>query len=99
VQALLKLRREHAALRIGEQKHIVVTDDYYLFTREAAGERLMVVFYTGNTAKAVTVDLADTSIANVKALVPLNAGPGARLAGTKLELQLVPQSVAIYKVE
>jgi|HubBroStandDraft_4_1064222.scaffolds.fasta_scaffold00290_6 glycosidase len=99
VQALLKLRREHGALRIGEQKHIVVTDDYYLFTREAVGERLMVVFYKGDTAKAVTVDLADTSIANTTALVPLNAGPAARLVGTQLELQLVPQSVAIYKVE
>ncbi len=99
VQTLLKLRREHPALRTGEQKHIVVTDDYYLFTREAAGERLMVVFYKGDNAKAVTVDLADTSIANATALVPLNAGPAARLVGTQLELQLVPQSVAIYKVE
>ena len=35
VQGLLKLRRDHPALRIGEQKHTVVTDDYYLFTRES----------------------------------------------------------------
>ena len=99
VQELLKLRREHQALRVGEQKHIVVTDDYYLFTREAAGERLMVVFYKGDTVKNVTVDLVDTSIANAKGLVPLNAGPAARLVGTHLELQLIPQSVAVYKVE
>jgi neopullulanase len=99
VQALLKLRREHAALRIGEQKHIVVTDDYYLFTRETASERLVVVFYKGEAAKTVTVDLADTTIANAKALVPLNAGPAARLVGTQLELPLVPQSVAVYRVE
>jgi glycosidase len=99
VQALLKLRREHPALRTGEEKHVVVTDDYYLFTRETAGERLLIAFYKGDSAKSVTVDLADTTIANAKGLVPLNAGPGARLVGTQLELQLLPQSVAIYRVE
>lgn len=99
VQGLLKLRRDHPALRIGEQKHVVVTDDYYLFTRESAGERLMVAFYKGTGAKSITVDLTGTSIANAKALVPLNTAPGVRLSGTQLELQLAPQSVAVYKVE
>jgi hypothetical protein len=99
VQGLLKLRRDHPALRIGEQKHVVVTDDYYLFTRESASERLMVAFYKGTGAKSITVDLTGTSIANAKALVPLNTAPGVRLSGTQLELQLAPQSVAVYKVE
>ena len=99
VQGLLKLRRDHPALRVGEQKHIVVTDDYYLFTRESSGERLMVVFYKGTSAKSITVDLTDTSIANAKAFVPLNTASGVRLSGTQLELQLAPQSVAVYRVE
>jgi len=99
VQGLLKLRRDHPALRIGEQKHTVVTDDYYLFTRESAGERLMVVFYNGTAAKTINVDLTDTSIANAKAFLSLNTAPGVRLHGTQIELQLAPQSVAIYKVK
>jgi len=99
VQGLLKLRRDHPALRTGEQKHIVVTDDYYVFTRESADERLLVTFYKGDAAKRVTVDLQDTSIANAKELVPVNGGPGARLVGTQLELQLLPQSIAVYKVQ
>jgi glycosidase len=99
VQGLLKLRREHPALRIGDQKHIVVTDDYYVFTRETAGERLMVVFYKGDSAKTITVDLADTTVANAKGFVSVNSAPGAHLQGTQLQLQLAPESVAIYKVE
>ena len=98
VQTLLQLRREHPALREGQQKHVVVSDDYYLFTRETPGERLLVVFYKGESAKDITVDLADTSIANARAFSPLNSAPAAALQGSTLQLHLAPQSVAIYKV-
>jgi hypothetical protein len=76
-----------------------VTDDYYIFTRETTGERLMVVFSKGDTAKSVTVDLTDTTIANAKGFVPLNSVPEAHLQGSQLQLQLAPQTVGIYKVE
>ena len=99
VQSLLKLRREHPALRVGSQKHVVVTDDYYVFTRETGGERLMVVFYKGEAARSVTVDLTDTTIADAKQFTPVNSAPNVHLQGTQLQLQLAPQSVAIYKVE
>jgi neopullulanase len=99
VQGLLKLRREHTALRVGEQKHVVVTDDYYIFTRETSGERLLMVFYKGDAAKSVTVDLTDTSIANAKGFTPLNAFPAPSLEGTDLYLHLVPQTLAIYQIE
>ncbi len=99
VQGLLKLRREHPALRVGNQKHVVVTDDYYVFTRETSGERLMVVFYKGDAAKNVTLDLADTTIADAKQFTPMKSAPNVHLQGTQLQLQLAPQSVAIYRVE
>jgi glycosidase len=99
VQGLLQLRREHPALRIGELKHVVVSDDYYVFTRETNDERLMVVFYNGNIPKSITVDLTDTTIANAKGFTPLNTAPAAHLQGTQLQLPLAPQSVAIYKVD
>jgi glycosidase len=98
VQGLLKLRREHPALRTGEQKHVAVTDDYYVFTRESNRERLLVVFYKGDSAKPVTVDLADTTLENAKSLAPVNSAPEVHLQGNQLQLQLVPQSVAIYQV-
>jgi neopullulanase len=99
VQGLLKLRREHPALRVGDQKHVVVADDYYIFTRETADERLLIVFHRAETAKNITVDLTGTSIANTKALQGLNSAPSATLTGSQLSLQLDPQSVAIYQVK
>ncbi|HVP55198.1 MAG TPA: alpha-amylase family glycosyl hydrolase [Candidatus Eisenbacteria bacterium] len=99
VQGLLKLRNEHPALRVGDQKHVAVGDDYYLFTRETSGDQLLVVFYKGGDPKAINVDLADTTIANARGFIPINAGPAVRLQGSMLQLQLAPQSVAIYRVE
>jgi glycosidase len=99
VQGLLKLRREHPALRVGEQKHVVVADDYYLFTRESPGERLLIAFYKSDAPKTLAVDLTDTSIANAKSFAALNGAATPTLQGTKLQLQLAPQSVAIYKIE
>ena len=99
LQGLLKLRREHPALRVGEQKHVTVADDYYLFTRETPGERLLIAFHKGESPKTLTVDLTDTSIANAGSFGALNGGAAPSLQGTKLQLELAPQSLAIYKVD
>lgn len=99
VQSLLRLRHEHVALRRGAQKHVVVADDYYVFTREAAGERLMVVFNNGTQPQTITVDLSDTSIANARSFTPIFAGAPVQQQGTKLQLQLAPMSLALYRVE
>jgi glycosidase len=99
VQGLLTLRRKHPALREGIQKHVIVTDDYYLFTREASGQRLLVAFYKGEAPKTIDVDLTGTSIANAKELTSLTSAAAASLRGTVLHLQLVPQTVAIYRID
>ena len=99
LQSLLKLRREHPALREGVQKHVVVDDDYYLFTRETPDERLLIAFYKGTAPKSVTVDLTDTSIANAKSATAIFAGSAAALNGAQLTLQLAPMSVAVYRIE
>lgn len=98
-QALLKLRLEHPALRVGEQKHVVVADDYYVFTREAPGERLLIAFHKGEASKALSIDLTGTSIATAKGFRPLNGGDLPTVDGTNLQLQLAPQSVTIYQIE
>ena len=86
-------------MREGVQKHVVVADDYYLFTRESSGERLLVVFYKGMAPKTLSIDLNGTSIADGKSIQPLFAGSAATLAGKQLTLQLSPMSVAVYKVD
>jgi glycosidase len=99
VQGLLQLRRDHPALREGEQKHVVVMDDYYVFTRETPGERLLVAFYKGEAPKAVDVDLTGTSIANARGFTSLNSAPAVTVKGTTVHLQLGPQTVAIYRID
>ena len=99
LQSLLKLRHDHPALREGVQKHVVVDNDYYLFTRQLPGERLLVAFYKGQSPRSLSVDLTNTSIADAKSITPLFGGSAATLAGTQLTLQLAPMSVAIYRAE
>jgi glycosidase len=97
-QSLLKLRREHQALRQGSLKHVAVADDYYVFIRESEGERLLVVFNKGSSSR-IQVELTDTSIADAKAVTPLFGGSPATLSGKQLSLQASPMSVAVYRVE
>jgi glycosidase len=99
VQSLLKLRAAHESLRTGVQKHVAVGDKYYAFTRESAGERLLAVFHSGDTPETVTLDLANTSIAHASGLVRIFGDSQARLAGGQVQLQLAPNSLAIYRLQ
>jgi glycosidase len=98
VQSVLKLRREHPALREGVLKHVAVADEYYIFTRESAGERLLVVFYKG-FGSTIQVDVTDTSIADATSVTPLFAAAAPTLSGGQLSLPVAPMSVAVYRVE
>ena len=99
VQTLLKLRKQHPALRTGLQRHVAVADNYYGFTRETDKERLLIVFHNRDAVENITLDFTDTSLANAKTLTPIFAASSAQLDGTKLHLQLEPNSLVIYKVQ
>ena len=97
-QALLKLRREHPALRTGVQKHVAVSDKYYLFTREVAGERLLIAFHNSDTPETITVGLSGTSIFGAQSLEPLVGPSLAQLQDDRVTLQLAPYSLTVYQV-
>lgn len=99
VQMLLRLRREHPALRTGAQKHVAVGDKYYAFTREADGERLLMVFFNDASGGDLTLDLSGTSIANAKALAPIFGDCKAELNGSELHLHPSPMSLTVFKVQ
>ncbi len=99
VQALLKLRREHAALRTGTQKHLAVADSFYAFTREANGERLLIVFHHGSTGENITIPLADTSIADAQNLTPIFGNTPAQIVDGRLSLRLPGENLVIYRVQ
>jgi alpha-glucosidase len=53
---LLALRREHAALRIGEYQPMVASGDLLMYVRRHADERLLVALNLGREPTAVTFD-------------------------------------------
>ena len=91
--------KSHVALRRGIQRHVAVADKYYAFTRETEGERLFIVFHSGESSANVSLDLADTTMAGAKRLTAIFGGSTAQLEGTKLDLQLAPLSLTVYKVD
>jgi glycosidase len=99
VQTLLRLRRQHIALRTGVQKHVAVADKYYAFTREGDGERLLIVLHNGSEEENIIVDLANTSIQDMKALAPVFGAAPVRLKAGKLSVHMPGNSLAIYAVQ
>ena len=98
-QSLLKLRHEHPALRTGTQKHVAVADKYYAFTREAAGERLLIVFHNADAPETLNLDLTGTSIADAKSLTSIFGPSTAQLQDGHLNLKLAPYSLTVYQVK
>lgn len=99
VQKLLQLRREHPALCTGVQKHVAVEDNYYAFTRESDGERLLIVFFNGETAGNLTLKLQGTSIEDARALTPVFGHAKAEVGQGEVQLQAPPRSLTVYKVQ
>ena len=63
---------------------MAVADKYYAFTREGSGERLLIVFHSGDAAENITLDVTDTSIADAKGFAPIFGGTPVRLQATRV---------------
>jgi glycosidase len=99
VQALLRLRKEHDALRGGKLWHLSCDDSSYVFLREADLERLVVAFQGGSATKTLTVSLQDTPGKSASGITTLFGEAQAELAGQQLKLVLPPQSLTILALE
>ncbi len=99
VQSLLKLRREHGALRGGKLWHLAADDSSYIFLRESEEEKLLITFHDGISAKAVELSLQGTPAQAAASISPLFGSGQADLAGQKLKLMLPPQSLSIFSLE
>jgi glycosidase len=100
VASLLKLRKEHPALREGRQIDIGWTDNSFAFVRETASERVLVVLNNqAQGQQTITFPLDDTSLQNAKALNCL-FGPGeAQVQDTMLHVNAPAQSVTVCGVK
>ncbi len=71
VQAWLKLRREHAAMRHGRLIDLAFDEDAYAFARQTADETIILVFNRAATPKRITAQANFINVANNTWLIPL----------------------------
>jgi glycosidase len=98
VQSLLRLRREHAALRSGKLWHLASDDSSYVFIRETEEEKLVVAFHNGSTNREVKISLRDTPAQEASDISLLLGDAQAALSGRELRLQLPAQSLTIFEL-
>lgn len=98
VQSLLRLRREHAALRSGNLWHLASDDSSYVFMRETEEEKLVVAFHNGSTNREVKISLRDTPAQEASDISLLLGDAQAALSGRELRLQLPAQSLTIFEL-
>lgn len=99
VQTLLRLRREHDALRGGKLWHLASDDSSYIFLRESDEEKLVIAFHDGAGPKTVSISLRDTPAEAAAGISPLFGEAQADLAGETLKLTLPPQSLSIFALQ
>ena len=98
VRALLKLRREHAALRIGQLWHLASDESSYVFARELEEERLVVAFNNADQQRELHIPLADTPAQKAVAITLLFGEAKGELAGKELHVTLPGQSLSIFSL-
>jgi neopullulanase len=95
VQGLLRIRRDHDALRGGKLWHLASDDSSYVFVRESEEEKLVVAFQNG-PAKKLQISLRDTPAQNAAGLSILFGEGQAELVGQEIRLELPAQSLSIF---
>jgi len=98
-QALLRLRREHIALRRGKQINVAWDPSYYAFVRATAEEKLLVVANTGSGPRDLRIAVGDTALEGAHHLTSLFGKGSARVQSGSLEVTIPAAAVAIYAVQ
>ena len=98
VRALLKLRREHAALRSGQLWHLASDEFSYVFARESEEERLVVAFNNADQQRELHIPLADTPAQKALAITLLFGEAKGELVGKEIRLTMPGQSLSIFSL-
>ena len=98
VQSLLKLRREHAALRTGKQWHIGWDDSYYAFLRDLPEEKLLVVYNNASNPRSLEIPVGDTPLEKAHELKALLGTSEAMIDSGAVHVSLPAQTIAIFSV-
>ncbi len=98
VQSLLRLRREHAALRGGQLWHLASDELSYVFAREAEEERLVVAFNNAELPRELRIPLGDTPAQKAAAIELVFGEARAELAGKEIHIAMPAQSISIFSL-
>jgi len=98
VQSLLKLRRQHPALRTGQLWHLASDESSYVFARESEEERVVVAFNNADQSREVQIPLADTPAQKATEMALLFGQAKAALAGSELRITMPAQSLSIFSL-
>lgn len=98
VQELLRIRREHGALRDGQLWHLASDENSYVFLRVSAEERLVVAFNSAGKTRDLRIPLQGTPAEDAQSVSLLCGGGSGELAGSELHLSVPGESVAIFSV-
>jgi neopullulanase len=98
VQSLLKLRREHAALRGGRLWHLASDEFSYVFSRESEEERLVVAFNNSGQPRELRLPLNDTPAQGAAGISLLFGEAKADLAGAEIHVTMPAQSLSIFSL-
>ena len=98
VQALLRLRREHAALRSGQLWHLASDESSYVFVRESEEERVVVAFNNADQQRELRIPLADTPVQRAAAIELLLGEARAELAKGEIRIAMPAQSLTIFSL-
>jgi glycosidase len=98
VQSLLRLRREHAALRGGQLWHLASDESSYIFARETEEERIVVAFNNADQPRELRIPLADTPAQRAAAIALLLGEAKAELAGSEIQITMPAQSLSIFSL-
>jgi glycosidase len=98
VQSLLRLRREHAALRTGQLWHLASDESSYVFVRESEEERIVVVFNNADQQREIRIPLGDTPAQEAAAIGLLFGEAKAELFRGELRIMMPAQSLSIFSL-
>jgi glycosidase len=98
VQSLLRLRREHAALRGGQLWHLASDESSYVFARESEEERLVVAFNNADQPRELRIPLADTPAQEAVDIELVFGEAKAELAGKEIHITMPAQSLSIFSL-
>jgi glycosidase len=96
VQALLRLRREHEALRYGRLWHLASDNTAYVFLRETEAERILVAFNNASAPREMRISTKDTRAQDASGISLLLGRAQASVAQHEISITMPAQSLSIF---